>query len=791
MRAPSPAQEPRRGWGQPRVWLAVACAIPSLVALTAEGIHVFGSNGTNEFGCWVLPNAYIVRSPGAQACEIKTNGRVRKYFVGGEMEHVFESAHLAPELDSGRTVLPIEVKHGHDEFRSSIRVQHVNAITQRSRLGAAALFGAILMALPFVLAFREPDAPAVPAITVLYGATAFMSIIGITARASPWLSEAALLAIGVTPAALFHLALTFPRVRPITLAIPETTRLPYWSIAFLLPMGWFALNRTPIIWPSYLGLLVLLLGGAWLILGMSCYYAMKESESSLEIARSKVLLGGACVIPIPSAILLSPTGPSLLELTTTALWASTVLLPIPIAMAISRYDLFSGTHRSRNLLETIAYVSAASIAITLLLQIALHFGLPPERRPDLSLIFLLAFACAVATELTRGRMAKLTELISEPGTNKFHGLREEFQTELSAADDSDEVLDRLARRVRDALGCNNGSILLVGPDGYAEAMPIGDGLSMRQELANRAVEALRGLPVAHTELMEDELGAEAVEELRRAGVRVIADIMFSNVPVGLLLLGPRRDGLPYSGTDLEFIVRLCSAAAASLHRTRLVERSTRQSGDPLLRIAEALSHDLGKEVDWMTRLVRRLPHTTVDRNKLRRDIGLVLDITSNLADSLTDFLGQADSAEPEEIPAPVDAMLEAAVKHAFVVHGPECVVSEVDPALSGVTLGNSLERVIANLVDNAVQASPEGESVHLYAALQNSRVQIVVEDRGSGIDRDLMPQLFERGFTTRREGGLGIGLSACRDIMTELGGAMEITSFPGGGTRATVLVPTA
>ena len=788
--AGNPAR-PTRAWGEPRVWLAVACAIPTVVALLVASVRVFGSEGTNEFSCWVLPNAYVVRAPGTRLCEVKTNGRVRGYMTQEKRTHVFQSTDLAAELDSGRSFLPIDVRYGHDEYESTLGIQYVSAVTQRSRLGAAALFGAILMALPFVLAVRERDALAVPPITILYGTIAFISVVGITSRASPWLSGAALLALGIAPAALLHLALTFPRVRPITFAYPETTRLPYWSIVLLLPMGWFALNRTPIIWPSYLGLLVCLLGTAWTILGMSCYYALKESESSLEIARSKVLLAGACIIPVPAAVALSPPNPSFLELTTTALWASTVLLPIPIAMAISRYDLFSGTHRSRNLLETIAYVSAASIAITLLLQIALRFGLDEASRPDLSLVFLLSFTCAVATEFTRVQMARLTELISEPGAKKFHRLREELQAELSSADNSDELLDRLARGIRDALGCSSGAILLVGPDGYAEAMPIGDGLTMRDALANRAVEALRGMPVAHTELMEDELGTEAVEELQRAGVRVIADIMYSNVPVGLLLLGPRRDSLPYSGTDLEFIVRLCSAAAASLHRTRLVERSKRQSGDPLLRIAEALSHDLGKEVDWMTRLVRRLPHTTVDRNKLRRDIGLVLDITSNLSDSLTAFLGQADSAEPEEIPAPVDAMIASAVQHATLVHGANAVVSEVDPSLSGVTLGNSLERVIANLVDNALQASPEGERVHLFAALQNSRVQIVVEDRGCGIERALMPRLFERGFTTRAEGGLGVGLSVCRDIMTELGGAMEIASFPGGGTRATVLIPTA
>lgn len=787
-RSPVPST---RAWGEPRVWLAVACAIPTVVALLIASAGVLGSEGTHELGCWVLPNAHVVRAPGTRLCEVKTNGRVRSYWTGDERTPVFHAAGLEAELDSGRSFLPIEVRDGYDEYPATIDILHVSALSQRSRLGAAALFAAILLALPFVLAVHEREALAVPPITVLYGTIAFISVVAITARASPWLSEAALLAIGIAPAALLHLALTFPRVHPITIAFPETTRLPYWSIALLGPMGWFALNRTPIVWPFYLVLLIGLSVGAWVILVMCCYSALKESKSSLEVARSKVLLAGVCVILLPAAIALSPPSPNMLERMTAVLWASTVLLPIPISMAISRYDLFSGTNRARNLLETIAYVSGASIAITAVLHLALHFGLAETARPDLSLVFLVAFACAIVTEFTRVRMARLTELISEPGAKKFHRLREEFQAELSSAASSQELLDRLVRQVRDGLGCHEGSILLLGPDSYSEAMPIGDGLPTRDPLASRAVEALRGMPVAHTELMEEELGAEAVEELQDAGIRVIAEIVYSNVPVGLLLLGPRRDKLPYTGTDLEFIVRLCNAAAASLHRTRLVERSTRQVGNPLLPLAEAMSHDLGKEVDWMTRLVRRLPHTAVERDKLRRDIALILDITSNLSSSLTNFLRQANSAEPGEIPASVDAMITSAVQHASLVHGAGAVVSEVDPSLSGVTLGNSLERVIANLIDNALRASPVGERVRLFAALQSSRVQIVVEDLGTGIERSLMPRVFERGFTKHSEGGLGIGLSACRDILTELGGAMEIASFPGGGTRATVLIPTA
>jgi len=775
----------------PRIWLAVGCAIPTVVALLLASADVLGSEGTHELGCWVLPNAHVVRAPGTRLCEVKTNGRVRSYWTEDERTPVFRAAGLESELESGRSFLPIEVRDGYDEYSATIDILPVSALTQRSRLGAAALFAAILLALPFVLAVHEREAPAVPPIIVLYGTVTFITVVAITARASPWLSEAALLAIGIAPAALLHLALTFPRAHPFTFTFPESARLPYWSVALLAPMGWFALNRTPIIWPFYLVLLIGLLGVAWIILIMSCYAARKESDSSLEVARSKVLLTGAGVIALPAAITLSPPNPNILESMTAMLWAGTILLPIPISIAISRYDLFRGTHRSRNLLETIAYLSGAAIAITGLLHLALRFALEETARPDLSLLFLVAFACTAISELTRGRMARLTKLISEPGAKQFYRLCEEFQAELSSATNSRELLERLARQVRDRLGCHNGAILLLGPDSYNEALPIGHGLPTRDPLPSRAVEALRGMPVAHIELMEEELGIEAIEELHDAGIRVIAEIMYSNVPVGLLLLGPRLDKLPYAGTDLEFIVRLCNAAAASLHRTRLVERSTRQGASPLLPLAEAVSHDLGKELDWMMRLVRRLPHTAVDRRKLQRDIALILDITSNLSSSLTNFMGRADKGAAGEFPTPVASMIESAVEHAVLVHGTGAVLSEIDPSLSSVTLGSRLESVISNLIDNALRASPEGESVRLLAVLRRSRVQIIVEDGGTGIELGLMPRLFERGFTKHSEGGLGIGLSACRDIMTELGGAMEIANFSGGGTRATVLVPTA
>jgi signal transduction histidine kinase len=115
-----------------------------------------------------------------------------------------------------------------------------------------------------------------------------------------------------------------------------------------------------------------------------------------------------------------------------------------------------------------------------------------------------------------------------------------------------------------------------------------------------------------------------------------------------------------------------------------------------------------------------------------------------------------------------------------------------------------VKQVLLNLVLNALQASARGGTVTLGASAvrgrtgavrgrtgaAGDRVLLTVADTGAGIAPEVLPRIFDPYFTTRR-GGLGLGLTITRRIVEAHGGAIEVESQPGRGSRFRVSLPLA
>jgi signal transduction histidine kinase len=107
-----------------------------------------------------------------------------------------------------------------------------------------------------------------------------------------------------------------------------------------------------------------------------------------------------------------------------------------------------------------------------------------------------------------------------------------------------------------------------------------------------------------------------------------------------------------------------------------------------------------------------------------------------------------------------------------------------------------LETVLRNLVDNALRFSPPASPVDITASVSEADpglINVVVGDRGPGVDEHFLPQAFDAftqqdGSGTRETGGLGIGLFVARQLATYLGAGLELQHRPGGGTEALVVV---
>jgi two-component system phosphate regulon sensor histidine kinase PhoR len=106
----------------------------------------------------------------------------------------------------------------------------------------------------------------------------------------------------------------------------------------------------------------------------------------------------------------------------------------------------------------------------------------------------------------------------------------------------------------------------------------------------------------------------------------------------------------------------------------------------------------------------------------------------------------------------------------------------------------ALERVVTNLVDNAVKYAGEGKHVNVTAERRAERVAIAVNDDGPGIEKRHLSRLFERFYRvdagrSRDLGGTGLGLSIVKHLVDSMGGSVRVESRLGEGTTFTVLLP--
>jgi len=122
---------------------------------------------------------------------------------------------------------------------------------------------------------------------------------------------------------------------------------------------------------------------------------------------------------------------------------------------------------------------------------------------------------------------------------------------------------------------------------------------------------------------------------------------------------------------------------------------------------------------------------------------------------------------------------------------------QIDPELAVRANENQLLQVLFNLVLNARQAmlGRRGRLSVDAAPSRDGVVVINIRDTGCGIAPENLSRIFEPFFSTKQHAehtearGLGLGLSICRDIITDLNGRIDVTSTPGAGTTFTLTLP--
>ncbi|MFC4050487.1 DUF4118 domain-containing protein [Actinomadura syzygii] len=260
-------------------------------------------------------------------------------------------------------------------------------------------------------------------------------------------------------------------------------------------------------------------------------------------------------------------------------------------------------------------------------------------------------------------------------------------------------------------------------------------------------------------------------------------------------------GRPLPAGDRRVLEAFAVQAAGALRQQRLeaeAERARPLEAADRMRTAllNAVSHDLRTPLASAKAAVDSLGTTSVDwtpeeRAELLDTARQSLDRLDRLVANLLDMsrlqagvLGIAARplALDEVVPRALDDVGEG--ERVSVRLDPELPEVAADPAL--------LERVLVNLIGNAVRHSPSGEPVLLTAGAIQDRVELRIADRGPGVrpaDRERIFQPFQRLDDRDNHTGVGLGLALARGLTEAMGGELVPEDTPGGGLTMIVALP--
>jgi signal transduction histidine kinase len=225
-------------------------------------------------------------------------------------------------------------------------------------------------------------------------------------------------------------------------------------------------------------------------------------------------------------------------------------------------------------------------------------------------------------------------------------------------------------------------------------------------------------------------------------------------------------------------------------------------------LISAVSHDLRTPLATTRAMVEALADEVVtDRPDVQRYLGLILHDIQHLSRLIDDLfeLSQIDSGALQLHCVPVDvAQLVSETVAAYQapaaeneVHLEEAVASSVEPTrIEGDP--DRLQRVLRNLLDNALRHTPAGGTIQVQAARAGGQVEVSVSDSGPGVAEADLERIFDRfyrGEQSRRraEGdsasGAGLGLAIARGLVHAHRGRIWAEPSPLGGVSVQIRLP--
>lgn len=406
--------------------------------------------------------------------------------------------------------------------------------------------------------------------------------------------------------------------------------------------------------------------------------------------------------------------------------------------------------------------------------------------------YLMTFVVMLAVGLITGQLAAGSKYQARVATRREQRVRSlyEMSRDLSAALMPEQIAEIGERFIVAELGAKAAFLLADDNDRLQAALPAVNGLPSvdmgiaqwafdHGEAAGQGTDTLAGSPVLYLPLKAP---------MRLRGV------------LALEMPHPDRLLVPEQRRLLDTFASLIAIALERVHYVDVARSTTVQMESERLRnsVLSAISHDLRTPMSVLVGLAESLlltePPPSGEQAEIARSLKEEALRVSGQVNNLLDMARlQAGRVALNRQWQPLDEVVVSALKileRAFSEHRVKVSLNENLPLLHIDSV--LMERVIYNLLENAIKYTPPGSLIEIGATLGESVVEVSVEDNGPGLPEgkeETIFKKFERGQSEGATRGVGLGLAICRAIVEAHGGEIHAENRPQGGSRFTFSLP--
>ncbi len=297
------------------------------------------------------------------------------------------------------------------------------------------------------------------------------------------------------------------------------------------------------------------------------------------------------------------------------------------------------------------------------------------------------------------------------------------------------------------------------------------------------------------------LESTAIRQLAGFNAEFCFPLATQDEPFGLLLIGAKATQAPFTASDVSLMEMLVKSLSLIVNQIRLkTQVSQAQELDLLGRMSRGMAHDLNNLLTPVWTLLQLAGENASTDSLDEELLPVALRNLRSMRAYIKESLFFSENLRPDFQLVRLDLLVENAAEVArnsrqksvsVIASMPGEVEVEIDEIL--------IQRLIANLIVNAIDASEPGSEVRVEI-LQLPRpdghrdwLRVKIADSGEGIRKEDMNRVFTPYFTTKNRGdenrGFGLGLAICRKIANLHGGNLSIASQHKKGTTVHVDLP--